>query len=129
MKILLDTHVWLWMVIEPEKLSRHARRHINKDAEELMLSAASAWEISIKWSLGKLKLPTTPAEFVPEHLAATKTYPLAVQHSHALRVASLPRHHSDPFDRLLIAQAQIEKLPILTADPLLKAYDVELIPA
>lgn len=129
MKILLDTHVWLWMISEPENLSRHARRHINRDAEELMLSAASAWEISIKWSLGKLKLPSSPAEFVPGHLAATKTFPLAIEHSHALRVATLPHHHSDPFDRLIIAQAQVEKLPILTADPHFKPYDVELIPA
>jgi PIN domain nuclease of toxin-antitoxin system len=110
-------------------LSKHALRHINRDAEELLLSAASSWEISIKWALGKLSLPSSPSEFVPEHLAATKTYPLAIQHSHALRVATLPLHHSDPFDRLLIAQAQIERLPILTADPHFKPYDVELIPA
>ena len=129
MKILLDTHIWLWMIAEPEKLSKHALRHINRDTEELLLSAASSWEISIKWALGKLSLPNSPAEFVPEHLAATKTYPLAVQHSHTLRVATLPRHHSDPFDRLLIAQAQIERLPILTADPNFKAYDVEVLRA
>lgn len=129
MKILLDTHVWLWMISEPEKLSKHARRHINKDAEELILSAVSSWEISIKWALGKLTLPSPPSEFVPEHLAATKTYPLAIQHSHTLRVAVLPHHHTDPFDRLLIAQAQIERIPILTADPQFKPYDVELIPA
>jgi PIN domain nuclease of toxin-antitoxin system len=128
-KILLDTHIWLWMIAEPEKLSKSALRHINRDAEELLLSAASSWEISIKWALGKLPLPSAPSEFVPEHLAATKTYPLAIQHSHALRVAILPLHHSDPFDRLLIAQAQIERLPILTSDPHFKAYDVELIPA
>jgi PIN domain nuclease of toxin-antitoxin system len=128
-KILLDTHVWLWMIAEPEKLSKHARRHINRDAEELMLSAASSWEISIKWALGKLPLPSAPSEFFSEHMAATKTYPLAIEHSHALRVATLPRHHHDPFDRLLIAQAQVERIPILTADPNFKPYDVELIPA
>ncbi len=83
----------------------------------------------VKWALGKLTLPSTPSEFVPEHLAATKTYPLAIQHSHTLRVAALPHHHSDPFDRLLIAQAQIERIPILTSDPRFKAYDVELIPS
>jgi PIN domain nuclease of toxin-antitoxin system len=117
------------MITAPEKLSKHARRHINKDAEELLLSAASAWEISIKWNLGKLVLPAPPAEFVPEHLAATKTYPLAVQHSHALRVAILPQHHADPFDRMLIAQAQVERVPILTGDKQFSAYDVEIIPA
>ena len=129
MTVLLDTHVWIWMIMAPEKLSKHARRHINRDAEELMLSAVSAWEISIKWALGKLTLPSAPSEFVPEHLAATRTYPLAIQHSHALRVATLPQHHSDPFDRMLIAQAQIERIPILTGDPHFKAYDVEVIPA
>jgi PIN domain nuclease of toxin-antitoxin system len=117
------------MIAEPHKLSKRARRHINRDAEELLLSAASSWEISIKWALGKLPLPSAPSEFVPEHLAATKTYPLAIQHSHTLRVATLPPHHGDPFDRLLIAQAQIERIPILTADPQFKAYEVELIPA
>jgi PIN domain nuclease of toxin-antitoxin system len=128
-KILLDTHVWLWMVTEPEKLSKHALRHINRDTEELLLSAASSWEIAIKWTLGKLTLPSSPSEFVAEHLAATKTYPLAIQHNHTLRVAVLPRHHSDPFDRLLIAQAQIERIPILTSDPHFKSYDVDVIPA
>lgn len=129
MKILLDTHVWIWMIMAPEKLAKHARRHVSREANELLLSAASAWEISIKWGLGKLTLPRIPSEFVPEHLAATKTFPLAIQHSHALRVAQLPRHHSDPFDRMLIAQAQIERVAIMTGDPAFKAYDIEVIPA
>jgi PIN domain nuclease of toxin-antitoxin system len=129
MRVLLDTHVWIWMIMAPERLSKHARRHVNRDAEELLLSAASAWEISIKWALGKLTLPAAPAEFVPEHLAATKTYPLAIQHSHALRVAQLPQHHSDPFDRILVAQAQMERIPIMTGDPTFRRYDVEIITA
>lgn len=117
------------MITAPEKLSRHAKRHINRDVEELLLSAASAWEISIKWNLGKLKLPVPPAEFFVDHLAATKTYPLAIQQSHAFRVAALPNHHSDPFDRMLVAQAQVERIPIMTSDLVFKAYDVEIIPA
>ena|SRR5437868_1931237 len=129
MKVLLDTHVWLWMILSPEKLSKHTRRHIERESEELLLSAASAWEISIKWKLGKLVLPVPPSEFVPEHLAATKTYPLGIQLNHALRVAALPQHHSDPFDRILVAQAQIERLPIITGDRAFKPYDVEVIPA
>jgi PIN domain nuclease of toxin-antitoxin system len=127
--ILLDTHVWIWMTMAPERLSKHARRHIQKEKNELLLSAASAWEISIKWTLGKLTLPGTPAEFVSQHLAITKTYPLAIQHSHALRVAQLPRHHDDPFDRLLIAQAETEGVPILSGDPQFRGYAVDIIPA
>src|SRR2546426_12539641 len=117
------------MTVSPERLSKRARFRVQDESNELLLSAASAWEISIKWALGKLTLPSIPAEFVPGQLAVTKTYPLAIQHSHALRVAQLPHHHSDPFDRILVAQAQIEKIPILTGDPHFKAYDVELISA
>lgn len=98
-------------------------------ANELLLSAASAWEIAVKHSLGRLRLPMDPAEYVPNRLAATRTSPLAIQHSHALRVARLPLHHRDPFDRMLIAQAQVEGLPLLTADPQLAAYDVEILRA
>ena len=129
MTILLDTHAWIWMTMAPERLSRHARRQVSNEGNELLLSAASAWEISVKWMLGKLTLPSAPAEFVPEYLAVTKTWPLAVEHSHALRVAQLPRHHNDPFDRLLIAQAQVERIPILSGDPEFGAYDIEVIPA
>ena len=117
------------MTTAPERLSKTARAHVLNVNNERLLSAASAWEISIKWALGKLALPAHPSEFVPEQLALTKTYPLAVQHSHALRVAHLPRHHNDPFDRILIAQAQIEKIPILTSDPEFKPYDIDVIPA
>src|SRR5439155_11897462 len=127
--ILLDTHIWIWMTMNPERLSKRARRLIEDEQNDLLLSAASAWEISIKWVLGKLTLPSTPAHFVPEQLAITKTYPLAIQHSHVLRVAELPRNHNDSFDRVLIAQAQIERIPILTNDPQFKAYDVEIMTA
>jgi PIN domain nuclease of toxin-antitoxin system len=127
--ILLDTHAWIWMTTAPERFSRKARSYVTDDSNEFWLSAASAWEISIKWALGKLVLPSLPSQFVPEQLAITKTYPLAIQHSHALRVADLPRIHNDPFDRMLIAQAQIERVPILTGDPQFKPYKVDLISA
>ena len=129
MRILIDTHCWLWMVSEPERLSKQARRKITDINNERVLSAASAWEIAIKHSIGKLDLPEPPVEFVPSRMALTLTTPLAVQLSHALQAARLPFHHRDPFDRLLIAQAQIEKTPILTADAEFSAYDVEIIPA
>lgn len=126
MKILVDTQVWLWMVESPNRLGPRAKRHILAEGNERILSAASAWEIAIKYAIGKLPLPERPAEFVPRLLAVTRTYPMAIQHSHALRVAELPLHHADPFDRLIIAQAQIEGMPIMTADTQFKAYDVKI---
>src|SRR5579871_4453346 len=104
------------MVSEPEKLSPATKRRIISTVNERFLSGASAWEIAIKYSLGKLQLPDPPLQFVPSRMALTLTTPLSIELSHALQVAALPVYHRDPFDRLLIAQAQIEKLPIVTAD-------------
>ena len=115
------------MVSEPERLSRQARRHILDTGNERVLSAVSAWEIAIKYAIGKLHLPETPVQFVPSRMALTLTTPLAVQLNHVLQASRLPLHHRDPFDRLLIAQAQIEKLPVLTADRAFKLYEVEII--
>ena len=95
----------------------------------LYLSAASAWELAIKHGLGKLSLPDAPEAYVMDRVTRTKTTPLPITLSHALRVADLPAHHRDPFDRLLVAHAQIEKLAILTADRQLAAYDVEIVEA
>jgi PIN domain nuclease of toxin-antitoxin system len=117
------------MVSEPERLSKRVRRRIVDPANERVLSAVSAWEISIKYSIGKLELPESPIEFVPSRMALTLATPLAVEFRHALQASSLPFHHRDPFDRLLIAQAQLEKLPIVTADEEFEKYDVEVIPA
>lgn len=129
MKILLDTHCWLWMTSAPEKLAPAARALVEGSENELFLSAASSWEIAIKYALGKLPLPVPPASYVPTRMAATGVSALAVEHRHALEVAGLPMHHADPFDRLLVAQARVEGLAILTADPQLGAYEVELVPA
>ena len=124
MRLLLDTQVWLWMVVAPERLSPAARRLVALEDNELILSAASSWEIAIKHALGKLRLPGTPEALAPEWMARTGVTQLAVLHRHALRVASLPPHHRDPFDRLLIAQAQVEDLAVLTADREFERYDV-----
>ena len=93
----------------------------------LYLSAASSWEIAVKFALGKLPLPEPPEAFVPKRLARDRITPLAVEHVHALRVSALPLHHRDPFDRLLVAQAQVEEMPILTVDPAFSMYDVEVL--
>lgn len=129
MIILLDTHAWLWAVAEPEKLGPHARRLIEDGNNTLFLSAVSSWEIAIKYGLGKIKLPEPPGSFVPSRMARDGIQPLVVEHSHALAVAKLPEHHKDPFDRLLISQSIVEKLPVLTADPQLELYDIRIIKA
>jgi PIN domain nuclease of toxin-antitoxin system len=117
------------MVGKPDRLSDRSRRLLRDPGHEILLSAASAWEIAIKCAIGKLDLPGEPATVVPEWMVRTGVVPLPVQHSHALRVASLPAHHSDPFDRLLVAQAQLEDVPILTADRSFRKYDVKVIGA
>lgn len=126
MRLLLDTQVWLWMVVAPDRLSPAARRLVSSEENDLVFSAASSWEIAIKHVLGKLKLPGEPAELVPEWMTRTGVTPLPVLHRHALHVASLPPHHGDPFDRLLVAQAQIEQLAVLTADRQVERYDVKV---
>lgn len=126
MKVLLDTQCWLWMQASPERFSSSALRLIKNTENELLLSAASSWEIAIKTSLGKLSLPMPPADYVPDRLRSSGVTGLPIEHSHALHVASLPLHHRDPFDRMLIAQAQLERLTILTADRQLSLYDVQI---
>ena len=129
MRVLLDTQVWLWMLAAPERLSASSWALVVSTDTELVLSAASAWEIAIKHGLGKLQLPEPPAEFVPRLMTRTGVTPLPVHHRHALHVATLPPRHRDPFDRLLVAQAQLEELPVLTADSSFRLYDVEVLPA
>jgi PIN domain nuclease of toxin-antitoxin system len=117
------------MLVAPERLREESRRLLASEENDLFLSAASAWEIAIKFSIGRLRLPGDPADLVPAWLAESRTSPLPIGHRHALRVATLPPHHRDPFDRLLVSQAQLEKLPIMTTDRQLASYDVELLPA
>ena len=124
MRVLVDTQCWLWMTGAPERFSAAARAIVEHREHELYLSAASAWEIAIKHAIGKLQLPEAPATYVPARIDATGVRPLSIDHAHALRVSTLPPHHRDPFDRLLVAQAQIEDLTILTSDPMFDAYDV-----
>ncbi len=129
MRVLLDTQVWLWMLAAPDRLAPDSRRLVASADTELLLSAASAWEIAIKYAIGKLPLPSDPTMLVPEWMDRTAVTPLAVLHRHALRVATLPLHHRDPFDRLLVAQAQLEGVPILTADRSFARYHVEVMAA
>ena len=116
-RILLDTHLLLWAVAEPRKLPPGARKRI--DAAEIFVSAASIWEVSIKAALGKLS--ADPAELLAEIEPAGFTL-LPVTGEHAAAVARLPAVHSDPFDRMLVAQAKTEPLLLLTNDSLLAGY-------
>jgi PIN domain nuclease of toxin-antitoxin system len=125
-KFLVDTHCWLWLHASPRRLSAETLTLLADPANDLLLSAASSWEIAIKYTLGELPLPLPPSQYVPERMAASGTQALPVEHAHALQVAALPAHHRDPFDRLLIAQAQLEKLVLVTVDRQLERYDVEL---
>ena len=117
------------MQASSKRLSQQAREVLQDPENQLFLSAASSWEIAIKYALGKLPLPLEPMAYVLSRMETSGTSPLPVQHSHALHVGSLPLHHADPFDRLLIAQAQMENLQILTADRQFEAYEVDLLRA
>ena len=127
MRVLLDTQAWLWMRTAPGRLSTSTRKLVANRRNELVLSAASSWEIAIKASTGKLKLPCSVEEFVLTRSAATEVTPLPITQLHAMESANLPARHRDPFDRVLVAQARLEKIPLLTADRALRAYDVEIV--
>jgi len=127
MNYLLDTGPWLWTLTEPERANNQAAKLIANGKEQVYLSAVSAWEISIKWALGKLHLPEPPAVLVSKTMVAQGLRPLTITHAHSLAVSDLPRHHTDPFDRLLIAQAQMEGMTILTADRTFDRYDVKVL--
>jgi len=124
MNLLLDTHTFLWFIAGSDNLSQKARALIEDESNRVYLSAASLWEIAIKVSLGKLNLSEPFETFIPEQLDMNSVELLGISVSHASRVASLPFHHRDPFDRLLAAQALTEDIPILSADEVLDAYGV-----
>jgi PIN domain nuclease of toxin-antitoxin system len=126
LNLLLDTHSWLWMLAAENRLSSLSRALVRDTGNEVWLSAASAWEIAIKHANGQLRLPEQPSVFVARCLAEDGLKPLPILHAHALRAGELPPHHRDPFDRLLIAQAQLERLTLLTADRQLAKYDVPI---
>jgi PIN domain nuclease of toxin-antitoxin system len=126
MKYLLDTSVWLWSLGSVDRINKQGRDLLADGKQELYLSAASTWEISIKAALGKLRLPESPVSYVPTRLTQQGISPLPILQRHALAVYELPMHHTDPFDRLLIAQAQLEDMAILTADKIFRKYQVGL---
>jgi PIN domain nuclease of toxin-antitoxin system len=126
MKLLLDTHAFLWFVTGDERLSRQARRTLEADETEMMLSAASVWDMAIKASLGRLSLPASVADYIAEKVEGGLGV-LPVDWTHAAAVEKLPQHHRDPFDRLLVAQALAEELPVVTNDPAFRSYGVKVV--
>lgn len=124
MNLLLDTHVLLWAVDDDPSLSQAARAAITDGHNIVFVSAATAWEIAIKKALGKLQAPT---DSYLEELRRHRFTPLNVTTEHARAVETLPPHHADPFDRMLVAQSQVEKLTLVTRDGRLQAYAVPII--
>ena len=128
MRVLLDTQAFLWAITAPERLSRRARQAIEDEDNEVLVSVATVWEIAIKASLGRLEPDVAEIErSLPDDMERHAFQPLPVQMRHALRVATLPPVHRDPFDRLLVAQAIVEDLHLVTADRELGAYGVKVV--
>jgi PIN domain nuclease of toxin-antitoxin system len=127
MRLLLDTHVWLWLIGDEERLSPEARTTLAAADSELFLSVAAVWEIAIKTAAGKLRYSGQPAVQVPLHITRSGVIPLGISVDHALAAAALPMHHRDVFDRMMIAQAQAEELTLATTDQRFNAYDVRLL--
>ncbi|WP_437971122.1 type II toxin-antitoxin system VapC family toxin [Sorangium sp. So ce260] len=127
MKLLVDTHVFLWFLANDPQLSPAAKSSLEEPSNELVMSVASPWEIAIKVSLGKLSIPGDTGAFLEHHMAVNDIELLDIRLRHVARVSDLPFHHRDPFDRLIIAQALVEDIPILSQDVVFDAYGIKRI--
>ncbi len=126
MRVLIDTHIFLWFFIEPKRISKLVREFLENSLQnEVYISHVTAWEIAIKYGAGKLKLPETPELFVPDRIRRAGFLQLPIKMAHVLSVHGLPPIHKDPFDRLLVSQAKAENLTILTADPNFPRYKIK----
>jgi PIN domain nuclease of toxin-antitoxin system len=127
MRLLLDTHTFLWWINNDPLLSDSARDAITNERNECFLSLASCWELAIKASIGKLRLTKSVERFIPEELTANDFQLLSIDFRHIAKVETLPFHHRDPFDRLLVAQVLTEKMSIISADTVLSEYGIKRI--
>jgi len=127
MRLLLDTHTLIWMASKDDKLSEKAKALILDTDNELFLSVASIWEMSIKASLGKLMLQQPIEQIITEQVQTNGLQLINIETAHALAVSTLPWHYRDPFDRLIMAQSQLDNLTILGCDTAMDAYEVERI--
>lgn len=124
MKILLDTHTFLWQITDDKRLSKTARQALLSPDNDLRFSAASLWEIAIKVSLGRLQLADEWPVIIAEELLTNQIYRLPIEDSHCIKVSELPFHHRDPFDRMLVAQAMLEDLTLLSRDENISRYSI-----
>ena len=127
MNALLDTHTFLWWVADAPQLSDPAKSFITNPDNTIFFSVASAWEIIIKVGTGKLNIPEEPNSYIKSRIIDNRFEVLQIELLHVLQVANLPDLHRDPFDRIIIAQSQVTRMPILTIDCLVSQYDVEII--
>jgi PIN domain nuclease of toxin-antitoxin system len=127
LRVLFDTHGFLWAVSDDSHLSSTARRIFTDPANEILLSVASIWEILVKAEAGRLPLPRPSASYIQSQLLKTSTEVLPILLRHVLQIANLPPHHRDPFDRIILAQAVEEKIPVVSADTKFRAYPVEVL--
>ena len=127
MKYLLDTHAFLWFVTDDNRLSSKAKSIIQNSNNEIYFSAASAWEISIKAKLGRLKLGGDLESFIIEQLTENSFGPLAIKVSHSLYTEKLPQIHKDPFDRIMISQSKVENMVMITMDKEIREYKVSTV--
>jgi len=125
--VLIDTHAFIWWNTEDERLSDGAHRVMEDEASEIFVSVGSIWEVAIKVAKGRLEIPGDLETYVNERLATNRWVPLSIDRRHVIRAAALPVIHRDPFDRILIAQAQLEDIPIVTTGAAITRYDVETI--
>lgn len=122
MKLLLDTQCFLWWFAQPERLNEEVIAQIADETNQLWFSVASIWEMGIKVAIGKLPLPEPIDTYISSRMIQLDVRSLEITAPHALRAAALPLHHRDPFDRMLIAQAQIEEMTLVSADSMFKQY-------
>jgi PIN domain nuclease of toxin-antitoxin system len=127
MRLLLDTSAFLWWITDSDRLSVRCRALIGDTGHEVFFSAASSWELVIKAGLGRVTLPKDPDHFIADQVVLNAFQVLPIHLRHTLRVARLPSLHHDPFDRLLVAQAQVESLTLLSPDALLARYPISVI--
>lgn len=125
MKLLLDTHVWIWWLTAPDRLTSEASSALSDAESRLYLSPASTWELMVKSAAGRVNVSGSVEALVQEAISASGVQPLPIEHAHALQLRRLPPHHRDRFDRMLVAQAQADQMILVTANRQLSAYDVE----